>query len=557
MKRRVVALALSIVMCAGLLYGCGGSEEKGGTEDNAGTEGVADTGDKDPFGKYEEPVTVTSVLSYAEPPALCPKGITPEDNSFIKAAKDRFNIDVEWLWTAPEDQYDQKLGVALASGELPDVLVVNKPVDYQNLLENEQIMPWNDALEYASDDFKDWIERDPSILKNVTNENGEIMALPQYWDPKRQVNIMMIRQDWLDEVGLEVPKTVEELEIVAMAFKEKMGADMGIGLTKKIIPRDAGSMSALLNMFGSYPGDWVEGADGTLVPGEVSANTKKGLEALNRYYEKGILSKEFALYDYAKQREEVLKEEIGILIGPFWTHDSTVGKEIAQNQDSKWVTAPIPTAEGTKGAILDQVSVEKYWVINKDCKNPEAVIKLFNLFVDFDVTFPEEAKPENGFAWNWTPVNYFDPNDIDKMFESFNAQIKTGDFTKAPDTNGTNLSIWPYAEDYYKWKAGEGTYDSENKWGKYLARIDEDGAWGTVRTLVDEGKYELNRYYGIATDTMTSRRATLDKLTEETYVKMVMGEMPIDQFEEYTKNWLALGGQDTIEEVNAWYQENK
>lgn len=561
MKKRMVAMAFLITACTSALFGCLGNADKA---KETGSVNITADENKDPFGRYEEPVIITSVLSYTEAPAFCPPGITPEENNFDKEAKERFNIEIQRLWTAPDQQYDQKLGVALASGELPDVMVLKKPVDYQNLLENEQIMPWNDALEYASDSFKEWIYRDPRVLESVTNEKGEIMALPQYWDTKRQVNIMMIRKDWLDQVGMDVPETVEELEAVALAFKEKMGAEIGLGLNKKVLERGTSSMAALLNMFGSYPGEWTQADDGSLVPGEISPNTKIALETLNRFYNLGILPKEFALYDYSKQREEVMAENLGIIIGPFWAYDSTVGREIAKNQDSRWVTAPIPTAEGSKGAIMDVMSVAKYWVLNKDCKNPEAVVKLFNLFVDFETTYPDEAKQENGFVWNWAAVDYFDPYDIDQMHERFNEQIKTGDLSKTRDTAradiellGNEEELWAYAEDYYKWKNGEGSYDPENRWGKYLARIDEDGAWGTIRKLVNEGKYELNRYHGIATKTMTSRRATLDKLSEETYVKMVMGETPIDKFEEYTKNWLVLGGEDIIKEVNEWYKENQ
>lgn len=549
--KKFLALMFALSVYAGMLSGCSGNVDKA-----AGAGSAADDEIKDPFGRYDEPVTITSVLSYSEAPSLCPPGLTPEDNNFDKVAKERFNIEIQRLWTAPANQYEQKLGVALASGELPDVLSVSK-VDYQNLLENDQIMPWNEALEYASDTLKEWIYRDPAVLRNVTNEKGEIMALPQYWDPRRQVNVMMIRKDWLDRAGMEVPETIEELEDVAMAFKEQIGAEIGLGLINKVLVRDASSMTALLNMFGSYPGEWTLAEDGALMPGEISPNTKAGLETLNRFYEKGILPKEFALYDYSKQREEVLAEKLGIIIGPFWAYDSTVGKEIAKNQDSRWVTAPIPTAEGTKGAVMDVITVDTYWVINKECRNPGAVVKLFNLFADFENSYPEEARAENGYAWNWAAASYYDPYDIDKMHVAFNEQIKTGDFSKVPETSGINVELWNYAEDYYKWKNGEGSYDPDNKWGKYLARIDEDGAWGTIRRLVEDGRYESNRYYGIATETMTSRRATLDKLTEETYVKMVMGEMPVDKFEEYAKNWLALGGQDTIDEVNEWYKENK
>ena len=199
--------------------------------------------------------------------------------------------------------------------------------------------------------------------------------------------------------------------------------------------------------------------------------------------------------------------------------------------------------------------IEDYYVLNANCKNPEAVIKLFNLWAQFETEYPEEAKAENGHVWNWVPTTYFDPYDIQTLHDNFNKQIETGDLKTVPEgINGGDIQLWGYAEDYFKWKAGEIPYDETNKWGKYLARIDDDFAWGTTEQVVENKEYELNKFYGLATDTMKERKATLNKLTEETYVKMVMGETPISEFEAYADNWLKLGGNEIIEEVNAWYQ---
>ncbi|MEG0353661.1 MAG: extracellular solute-binding protein [Cellulosilyticaceae bacterium] len=553
MSRKLLTMLVVCTMSLGIFSGCSSESSQ---KDNAITDtsiGKVGTENIDPFGKYEEPVKVTGVLSFSAAPSNVPSDITPDTNTFITVAEDMMNIDFEWLWTAPVDQYNQKLGVAMASGELPDIIGVNA-IDYQTLLENEQIMPWNEVLPWASETLTEWIYRDPEVLETVTTEDGNIMAIPQYWDPKRNVNIMMIRTDWLEQVNMEIPKTVEELEAVATAFKEQIGAEVGISLSKDVLAGTS-SLASLMNMVGSYPSAWIEDESGELVPGEIQPETKEALAVLNRFYEKGLIHKEFALHDGTKIREKIMAEELGIFIAPWWGFDAYVGKEIAKNQDSKWATVAIPKAPGTKGAIMDSISIEKYWVINSECENPEAVMKLFNLFVKFETEYPEEAKPENGFAWNWVPTQFFDPYDMDILHEAFNTQIATGDFNTVPEgIVGPNAILWEEAENYYKWKAGEIPYDEANKWGKYLARIDEDYAWGTTRRLVEEEEYEINKFYGAPTETMRDRRSTLDKLTEETYVKMVMGEMPITKFDEYVKSWLALGGEDIIEEVNEWHE---
>ncbi len=67
----------------------------------------------------------------------------------------------------------------------------------------------------------------------------------------------------------------------------------------------------------------------------------------------------------------------------------------------------------------------------------------------------------------------------------------------------------------------------------------------------------LNKNMGLPTDVMTARKDILDKMTEETFTKMVMGEMPIEQFDEYRRKWMELGGEELIAEVNAWSRKNQ
>ncbi len=96
---------------------------------------LAMTEEKDPFGAYDEPISITSVMAYSPPTDLeLPKDVSPENFSFLHEAKRRFNIDYSFKWTAPADQFSQKFGVALVSGDLPDAMVVSAS-DYKLMLE--------------------------------------------------------------------------------------------------------------------------------------------------------------------------------------------------------------------------------------------------------------------------------------------------------------------------------------------------------------------------------------------------------------------------------------
>src|SRR5512140_2073089 len=61
----------------------------------------------DPYGKYETPITLTSVRSFETNEKL-PDGDTPENNQYTRYVKDNLNIDVQYIWTSSTADYEQK-----------------------------------------------------------------------------------------------------------------------------------------------------------------------------------------------------------------------------------------------------------------------------------------------------------------------------------------------------------------------------------------------------------------------------------------------------------------
>ena len=55
--------------------------------------------------------------------------------------------------------------------------------------------------------------------------------------------------------------------------------------------------------------------------------------------------------------------------------------------------------------------------------------------------------------------------------------------------------------------------------------------------------------YGITTDTMASKLADLNKLEEETYVKIITGEEPVDYFDTFVEEYNSRGGAAICEEL--------
>ena len=73
---------------------------------------------------FEETVTLDVVIGWDADPSI-KEGTTPETNALRTVAKDLFNIELNFLWLVPNDQYSDKLALQLSSGDMPDILMLD------------------------------------------------------------------------------------------------------------------------------------------------------------------------------------------------------------------------------------------------------------------------------------------------------------------------------------------------------------------------------------------------------------------------------------------------
>ena len=125
--------------------------------------------------------------------------------------------------------------------------------------------------------------------------------------------ILWIRQDWLDALGLEAPRTWDELAQVANAFvtedPDGNGEDDTIGI---LGPGNADHMNAvggnqfgldpLFSCYQSYPQYWLEGEDGKVEYGSIQPETKTALENISKLYADGDIDPEMLVRSDSKEQ---------------------------------------------------------------------------------------------------------------------------------------------------------------------------------------------------------------------------------------------------------------
>ena len=65
--------------------------------------------------------------------------------------------------------------------------------------------------------------------------------------------------------------------------------------------------------------------------------------------------------------------------------------------------------------------------------------------------------------------------------------------------------------------------------------------------------YYDNAYTGETTQGMVDYKSMLDGIRDEAFIKIIIGDQPIEYFDTFVNDWMAAGGQTITDEVNAWY----
>lgn len=226
-----------------------------------------------------------------------------ETNSFTKFAEEEFDIKFDFQKTGYDSTAaKEKRQISLASGDYPEVFFlvdwVDKfsPSEVLQYGEQGALIPLNDLIEEHAPNISKVLEEREDFRKIATSPDGNIYSMPGLEECFHCTwpNKLWLNTEWLNELGLEAPKTHEELKEVLTAFKEQdpngNGKQDEVPLSGSAASPNHSVIPILMNGF-----VYDDAQTRLLVnDGEVSfaANTpewREGLEYIHSLYEEGLI----------------------------------------------------------------------------------------------------------------------------------------------------------------------------------------------------------------------------------------------------------------------------
>ena len=155
---------------------------------------------------YDPPIVVRGV-AVSQPAVKYPQGDSFDNNAWTRAYERKYGIKLETLWAVDGSQYEQKINLTIASGDLPDYFQVNE-IQLKQLIEADLVEDLTDVYEqHASQQMKDvMMEGGPIPLQSATSD-GRLMAIPWTSNNKEASPVLWVRSDWLSRLNLPEPRT--------------------------------------------------------------------------------------------------------------------------------------------------------------------------------------------------------------------------------------------------------------------------------------------------------------------------------------------------------------
>ncbi|MFD1775531.1 extracellular solute-binding protein [Paenibacillus rhizophilus] len=350
-KGSLLLTALVIV-----LGGC----SSGNNGANSGADTAADAAGS------SEPVTITILKHLNGGQRYAP------DTAIEKLIEEKANVKLEYQFI-PAQEYDNKLNVLMAGGDLPDIIHNFGPdwPQYNSYVEQGAFLPLDDYLakypkvkEMVSDDV--W-----NLLKSP--KDGKIYHLPWYIGQEPQLTYY--RKDWADKLAIKEPATVDEFTKMLEAFRDKDPDGNGKKDTIAFSPGDQNIwfLNSFMTNFGANMYGFVPSEEdpNTLVDAFIHPNLKTGLTYLHDLRVQGLLDPDW-LVDKKPGIDKFIAGNVGVTSG---TKNEYIRLVDSPNVKGVAVLPPLKGPNGYEGGARLIPPHDRGFSISSKAKNVDAIFK--------------------------------------------------------------------------------------------------------------------------------------------------------------------------------------
>lgn len=464
---------------------------------------------------------------------------TYNDLKSLQLISEKCGIEVEYIHPS-SSRWEEQFNIMIASGEYTDIIQQNDWSSAYNgglpgVFKDGIIIDLTEHIAAGKmPNYKKLLDANPISNLNVRTDDGKIFQVGTFRS-SAAMNASQghqIRKDWLDKLGLEVPKTITDWYNMLTAFKTK--DPNGNGKADEIPYGDySGQMFSMFSSaFGTKSTYYKK--DGKLVFGPVTPEYKAFITEMNKWYNEGLMDPEFAAINRASLSAKVTTDRVGSFsyyIGSGMGSYLNAMKDKGTSFDLVGAPWPICEADGIQYNHLKVASVDSGSsgaVISTRCANPDLAMKYL------DYLFSEEATVIQNWGIEGETYEMVDgkPRYLDKMLNDPDGKQATEVLGKTIFPSlGNPIKYWlydAYAQVQFAWPQQKAATEL---WAQGDTRLTSTGIKMTAE--------ETDRRSQILTD--------MDTYRSEMFTKFVVGKEPLSKWDEYVRKLNEMGLPELME----------
>lgn len=540
-KKNYVIISLTLAL---LLSAC--SNGNGGTSetDPGSTEGGSSTPvEKREVGGLELPIVDSKLnLSLWSPSGGNFRGTNFNEKFSFQKMEENTNIHIDFQHSTEASA--EAFNLLMSSGQLPDIIYYEAwDKDSSKYGLQGALLPLEELIDEHAPNLKKILDENPDIRGQITSPEGHIYYLPNIVLNSENLTQMFpqVRKDWLDKLGLDMPETVDDWYEMLKAFREQDPNENG---STDEIPLVTVSINNIMMLFA--PAFGVEfgffAEDGEVKYGPYDPRFQDVVAFLNKLYDEKLLDTNY-LVDTTFQTltEKVTTDVAGAWFG--WA-GSYMGNFMTL-MDGKHDTFEIAPAIPPKGPNGDQRHVSFRYpaaglglAVSSQTKHPEEVVKWL------DYQYSEEGIILNNFGVEG------------KSYELVNGEPVYKDELLYPEDGLTNTQVllshtigggsWAtVADPRYSEQISAANGQTDNPLVIYSDYIDFDAKLPPVQFTGEEN------------DIVVSGMADIQTYVDETINAIIMGRMPVEQYDTVIAQLEKMGIERVLEQYQAAYDRFK
>ncbi|MCU6709091.1 extracellular solute-binding protein [Paenibacillus sp. J5C_2022] len=521
MKKFVSVLAATTVL-TGALAACSSSPKNAEPEPTQSAE-APDQGNanENPYLASEKPLKLTVHMGTKD------SGVFNNDWPIFKKAAELTNVTLEGTLPVTVSDFSETFSIVIASGSLPDIMQALSK-DFLQYGPEGAFLSLNDLIDEHAPHLKKFMEENPQVRSAASDNDGNMWFIPFIADGEAEKG-WFIRKDWLETLGLEEPKTVDELYKVITAFVNDdpngNGKKDEVGFFHRNTSIGIEGLMALWNAYPSF-----RAFDDQVIFGPLEPEYGDAMANMAKWYKEGLIDKEIFTRG-GKARDILLADNLGSLTHDFFASTGNYNEQLQGKIEGFRFEPMLPPAD-VNGVVKEPSKRDRAknygWGISHSNPDPVATIKYF------DFWFSEEGRRMANFGIEGDTYNMVDGKPIftDMVLKSDKAPVDVIRETGAQSNFG-------FQQDYFY----------EEQWTLPLAM---EGINQYKENDVFMDKYPVLKFTEEEQNELQKLSPKVDTYIVETRQQWILGAKPVDHAA-FVKELEKLGARRLVEINQAAY----